>query len=328
MVPGHVEGRYSAAELQIDLGRLCASTGAEFVKATVTGIDPGERLVRLLGRAPRPYDFCSLNLGGSPALGAVPGAAKFAVPVKPVPMLLAGIGALARDAERLPQGEGVRLVVVGGGAGGVELVLALERRLGRRLRVTIISKDGELLAGHAPLARRKLTATCQSRGIVVKLGRRVVEVFAGAVKTHDGASVPFDYLLWATPVVPEPWLAESGLMTTAAGYVRVTPALQSVSHPNIFAAGDLAMIDGAPRPRSGVFAVRAAAPLARNLANALAGLPLEPYVPQQDFLSLIGTADGRALASRGGFVLYGRTMAWLKDRIDRRFMAQFPTGEP
>jgi selenide,water dikinase len=63
--------------------------------------------------------------------------------------------------------------------------------------------------------------------------------------------------------------------------------------------------------------------LARNLARALKGEPLEEYEPQRDWLSLMNTGDGRALLHYRGLTHHGRTAWWLKDRIDRRFVARF-----
>jgi selenide,water dikinase len=118
-------------------------------------------------------------------------------------------------------------------------------------------------------------------------------------------------------------LRDTGLALTEDGFLRVEPTLQAVGRPWIFAAGDVATLELRPAPKSGVFAVRMAAPLAANLRVALGGGALRAYGPQKQFLSLIGTADGRAVASRGPWALHGRLMWIWKDAIDRRFMRRF-----
>ena len=157
----------------------------------------------------------------------------------------------------------------------------------------------------------------------------------GQLVCESGRTVEADHLLWVTSASPAEWIGGSGLKTDAAGFLLVSPTLQSVSHPFVFGAGDAATIEGKPRPKSGVFAVRMAKPLFDNLRHFFNGKPLRPYRPQKEFLSLIGTANGanganvangetgEAVASRK-FLAWRSPLMWqLKDWIDRRFMRRF-----
>ena len=99
--------------------------------------------------------------------------------------------------------------------------------------------------------------------------------------------------------------------------------LRSVSHREVFAAGDCAAVEGDPRPKAGVWAVRAGAPLAENLRRAAAGRALKAWKPQRDALAILGLGHGRAVAWRNGIAVQGRKVWWLKDRIDRRWMRMY-----
>ncbi len=321
MLPGHVAGFYSWEEMHIDLRRLCAFAGATFVLGRVEGLDVAERTVRVAGRPPMRANVLSLNVGSLPSLRSVPGAEAWAIPAKPVPRLLDGwerVKAAASERSERP----LRLVLVGGGAGGVELALAMQRVLGHQASITLLHQGERLLPGHNERVRRILTRLLPERGVTVRTGTEVAEVTAEGVRTAAGDFVESDFVFWVTHASVPPWVAESGLSVTAEGFIRVSPTLQAVDHPWIFAVGDVATIEGAARPKSGVFAVRMARPLVTNLRAWLAGRPLASYRPQSQFLSLIGTADGQAVASRRW--LAGRSaFFWkLKDRIDRRFMAK------
>ena len=160
---------------------------------------------------------------------------------------------------------------------------------------------------------------------------RVSAVSAGQLTVENGGSTAFYALLWCTGAAAGPWVGASGLRTVQGGFLAVHDTLQSVDDPVVFAAGDIATQLQHPRPKAGVYAVRQAPVLAANLRNLLLQRPLRAHRPQQRFLSLLSLGERRAVAERGPFVASG-AWAWRwKDRIDRRFMAQFaalPEGMP
>lgn len=136
----------------------------------------------------------------------------------------------------------------------------------------------------------------------------------------------FDECIWCTQGAPQPWLRDSKLSLDGAGFIRVRQTLQSVSHPDVFASGDVCSVDGFPRPKAGVFAVVAGVPLATNLRNILEGKELVEHTPQAEFLGILGTGDGGAVASRGLLALEGEWVWSLKDWIDRKWMYDYTTA--
>ena len=327
MLPGRVAGIYEDDEMHIDLPRLCRFAGADFISAHVSGYDTETGILQQEdGEALdlRP-DFISFNVGSAPKLDAVDGAQQWAIPSKPVPTLLEGWARVREAAERIPpDGDPLRIIVVGGGAGGVELTLAMQSQLPESTRFDLVHGGDHLLPGHNNRVRRRFTNLLAARGVTTRLGKRVVEVMDKQTRLDDGSSLKSDFVFWVTQPAPPKWLQNTGLELNEKGFLRVGPTLECLGRRGVFAAGDVASIEGTPLPKSGVYAVRMAAPLEANLRAAWAGDPLGAYEPQRHILSLIGTADRRAVVSRPWLpTLHSRIAWWWKDRIDQRFMRQF-----
>ena len=320
MLPGHIAGVYSWEEMHINLRRLCAFAGVVFVHGSVAGMDAEACTVSLQGRPPMAYDVLSINTGGVPRLDAIPGAAEHVIPVKPVPELLEGWARIQEAAQHRKVG----VVVIGGGAGGVELALCMQRQLGERAGITVVHRGESLMEAHPAKVRSIMSRVLQAKGIRVITAVSVTSVRADGVSLSGAgpAELDADFVIQATPASPPFWLAHGGLAVDAEGSIRISGCLQSTSHPNVFAAGDVSSFPGR-LPRSGVYAVRMARPLEDNLRRFFAGTALRPYRPQRAFLSLIGTADGQAVASRRPWASRGAWLWRLKDRIDRRFMRRF-----
>lgn len=324
MLPGLIAGRYSFDEAHIDLEPLTRFAGARFFRDEVVGLDLNRRRIELADRPPVAFDLLSINSGSTPSTRALTSDSAAVVPVKPIDRFLERWDAVLTRSRR--RGRPTRFVVVGGGVGGVELALAAEARLRSEhieAAIRILTADADLLSTHNARVRAMLGRILAERGIAVDVGEKVVEVEPGRLCTATGCSFDFDEVLWVTQASAPAWIAASGLATDDGGFLLVDAFLRSTSHANVFAAGDVAAMRASPRPKAGVFAVRQGPRLARNLRRALLGRPLKAYSPQRRFLSLIGTADGAAVASRGALAFRGRWVWAWKDRIDRRFMRRY-----
>jgi selenide,water dikinase len=331
MLPGYVAGHYDYDMVHIDLDRLATFANARFLRDEVTGIDRATQRVQCRTRPPIDYDVLSINIGSTPNTRITPGAAVFAVPVKPINQFNQRWLQLLQRLEQADRP--LHVAVVGGGAGGVELILAIHHRLHREqasrqrdtrdLRFSLFTAGTTLLPTHNARVQGFFARTLAERGIDCHLNSRVEAVREGALELANGKSVAVDEVLWVTQASGATWLRETGLALDDQGFLRVNHLLQSITDPAIFAAGDIASIEGSPREKAGVFAVRMGKPLARNLELWLRGQPLRPYRPQKHWLALISTGDRHAVASRGEWFSHGHwTWRW-KDWIDRRFMARF-----
>jgi selenide,water dikinase len=323
MLPGYVAGHYAFEECHIDLQRLARFAGARLIRDEAVGLDRGQRHVLCKDHPPIRYDSVSLDIGSTPRLDDIPGAVQHTVPVKPIAQFAERWEALLERARKAGR---IRLAIVGGGAGGVELAMSAQHRLAGLLdtppEVALVTKAG-LLPSHNEAVRRRVETIFRARNIRAATDNPVARVEAGRLITENGDQIEFDEALWVTEAAGAPWLAETGLPLDQRGFVLVEESLRSPADPGVFAAGDIATMPAHPREKSGVYAVRAGPPLARNLRRALGGRRLRRAVPQKQALALIGTGDKRAIASRGPLAAYGAPLWWLKEWIDRRWMRKY-----
>jgi selenide,water dikinase len=320
MVPGLVAGHYALDDCRIDLAATCDAAGVTFVEATIVAIDLESR-VAVLGDGRRlGFSTLSLAIGSTPALDGIEGASTHAVAVRPWTRFLDRWQGWLTDVRGGASTAG--LAVVGGGAGGAEFAMAAAHQLrvsGRPdVAVTIIT-DG-LVPSHGPAVRRRVSAGLARAGVRLLDGRRVQRVAPDHVVCDTGEVVPADLTVCATGAVGPAWLRETGLSTDDAGFVLVDACLRSVSHPFVFAGGDVATLVSDPVPKAGVFAVRQGPVLARNLSGVGADVPLARYRPQRWWLSLISLGARRAVASYGALAWEGAWVWRWKDAIDRRFV--------
>jgi selenide, water dikinase len=330
MLPGVIAGLYARDEAHIDLARLAAATGARLIHATASGLDRVTKRVLLAGRPPIAYDVASIDVGITPALASITGADAHAIAVKPIGSFLGKLSALMERC-RAPDGPR-RIAVIGGGAGGVELILSIRSRLradaqahgwtAADLSFALVT-DGEILNAHHPRVRRAFRRILTERKIELHEHRRAREVTRSAIGFDRGPSLAADAVLVATDAAAPAWFASTGLALDAGGFLAVGPTLQAINDPDVFAVGDCAALVETPRAKAGVFAVRSGPPLAENLRRRASGAALRAWHPQRQHLALISAGERYAVASRGGFMVEGAWVWAVKDLIDRRWMRMY-----
>jgi selenide,water dikinase len=331
MLPGHLADLYRRDETLIDLAALAQATGTTLILARATGLDAARRQVFCEGRPPVDYRLVSIDVGITPDLSGIAGADRHGLAVKPIGSFLARCDAVLGgdlDEERLRD-----VAVVGNGAAGVELAFALAARLRESgqdspaARITLIG-SGPVVATLNAGVRRHVHRALDRHGIVRRDGVGVVAVEAGAVVTSTGERIAADTVLLSTRARPPHWLGDTGLELTQDGSVATEPTLLAIGRDDVFAVGDCASILEHPREKAGVFAVRQGPVLARNIRRRWRGEKLELHRPQTAYLVILMTGDGRAIAGRGAWLAAeGRFVWWLKDWIDRRFMARFQAAK-
>ena len=301
MLPGVIAGHYSFEEALIDIEALCGNAYVEFVAGKVDALDLAARQASLDDGSRLDYDAISLN-PGSLVERSLPGAER-TLPVKPLDDFLAAI-----DGKRL-----ARIAIVGAGAAGAELAMALAHR---NAAVTLYS-DRPTLPG---VAGELIALALRRARVDFRPGMAVSAVEEGPTIVAGASRQEFDLVILATGSAAPAWIAASGLTVDGLGFAMVHDTLQSVSHPEVFISGDCATVRDAPHPRSGVYAVRHGESQLANFRNLVSSKSLEPYVPQARALVLLSCGSRYAIAQRGGWTAEGAWVWRWKDWIDRRWL--------
>ena len=343
-------GVYTREECHIDLGKLASFAKARLIIAEACGMNLEKKFIETKdGRPPIHYDVCSIDIGIKPSPIPIINRGNIThqsgensgnsvenfTPVKPISTFSGKWDTILSRIPSLSQGDKVRIAIIGGGGGGVELAFAIHQRLhsemtsisrnlNDQLEVSIYAKHKTLMPSHNKEMQAIIHRLMREKGINVVCNAEIDHVSKtqsmSFLVTKDGYEYPFDEAVCCTSAQAQEWLHESGLDTTKEGFVCVKSTMESTNTPGVFASGDVCHVVDNPRPKAGVFAVRAGPPLLRNLKNKLLGDLLEPWVPQRQFLGIIGTGNGHAVSSKGPLAVEGAHQWKLKDTIDREWM--------
>jgi pyridine nucleotide-disulfide oxidoreductase family protein len=320
MLPGWIAGHYQIDDCVIPLAPLARAANVQMIEASAVGLDTASNLVHTDVAGDIAYDVLSIDIGSVPNIASMRGDVETAITIRPIERFITKIEHIVTDvAQRHAQREQTSIVVIGGGAGGIEVTLALKNRFKEAALIHLISGANTL----PPQVNDKLMRALANAGVTVHANRIARTIANHEVQLDNGDIISARHVITALGAMPAAWLAKTGLHTDAAGYMTINRFLQSTSHANIFAAGDCASIQNQPRPKSGVYAVRAGPPLIANLRAFLAGTPLQTYTPQRRALYLIATGRKHAIGLWGSVSWSGVWVWRWKDRIDRAFIARY-----
>lgn len=324
MIPGWIAGHYTLDQCAAPLAALVEKAGIHWIQDTICGLEAANAAVDGQNAGKIGYDVISIDTGAKVESSTLSHSGAPLLPIRPLEQFAVGWQSI--KAALIASGA-ARLAIIGGGAAGIELALAVDYALRLQLpddKVSVILvSSGALLGGHAPSVVKQVEKLLKTRRITLHSGR---------ARGHDeglildsGELIACDCIITATGVAPPAWLATSGLALCESGFIAVGDGQQSTSHPNVFAAGDVSSRIDFPHAKSGVYAVRAGPVLTINLQRALNGQEPTSYQPQKRSLYLLATGPREAILSWGSFTAAGAWAWTLKDWIDRRFMRQYQT---
>lgn len=323
MLPGWMAGHYSQAECQIDLRPLTQAAGVRLILDQVVVMDAARRCVGLTNGQPVEYDLLYLDVNSETDTSWLETLGNKLLPIKPLDNFYATWPQVLAQAKTKKD---YRLVVVGAGTAGVEIALAAQHAFTRAAiegRVELVASDAGLLPGHAKAVQARVQRLARRAGLGLHFLRGVGT--EDGVLLADGSFLKADHVIAATGARPPVWLALSRLALNEKGYILVDSQYRSVSHPNVFAAGEVcARPDTAPS-RAGGHAAPGGAAAGDNLLAQLHGRSLARYQPKQHSLYLLSCGTRYAVASWGQWSAEGQWVWHWKDWIDRRFIRRFST---
>lgn len=325
MLPGWMAGHYSLADISIDAKSLCKRAGVRFIQQSLARIDADSSLLSTTDNNDFDYDLLSINTGADTDIRWLnrdqeqADISKKVIPIRPIYPFVERWQQIIADAKGCDQ---YHLAIVGAGAAAVELVLAAQYRLQQ-----INSNNNHqayLVCGHHLLPsfnqhfRQKVIGQLERHNIKV-IYTRAQGYSEGQLYT-DTDALPMNAVIAATGVTGSAWTDYTDLQTVDDGFVAVNETQQSVSHPNVFAVGDVATRVDQDMAHSGVHAVFGGAVEADNLLAYLKEAPLKTYRPKKRILYLLSCGDKYAIGSWGQYSLQGRWVWTLKRYIDKRFV--------
>ncbi len=325
MLPGWIAGHYQLPECQIDLRQLCERGKIDFLLDKAVDIDAQRRCVMLASGLTLTYDLLSIDVGSESDIADLALAGNKLIPIRPIDDFVLR---WAQMIEMLKQGQALSIAVVGGGAAGIELALGMQyakNQQNLQLQIHLVCSSKGVLPGFADNVRGRIQAILDCSGMQLHQSR-ATGTTAG-LQLENGKHISLDWIIAAPSVCAPAWLKSSSLALNEKGFIAVSEAQQSLSHRNVFAAGDICSTP-IEHAKSGVHAVRAGPILAKNLLNVMqseVAPAIAPaiYQPKKTTLYLIATGSQYAVASWGKLSAQGYWVWRWKRWIDRRFVAKY-----
>jgi len=322
MLPGLIAGHYSFAETHIDLVKLSLWANIRFIQDSVTAIDAETNTLELENRPAIEFDVVSIDIGSTPNQ-QIEGSAEFTTPVKPISGFYQRWNHILKQVQ---QNKIKSLSVVGGGAGSVEVIMAMAFRLkeySSSLQYHLVTSSDDILPTYNHSVIKRVKQQFQKYQIDIHTSSRVEKLGQGVIYCKNSDPIFTDEVIWCIQAAGSSWLKQSQLECDDAGFMKVRQTLQSLNYDPIFAAGDIANMVADPRPKAGVYAVRQAEVLFDNLRALLLNQTLVDYRPQDGFLSLLALGDKQAAGSKSIVSFSGDWVWHWKNSIDVKFMDKF-----
>jgi len=303
--------------------------GVEFRLAQIARGDASSRVLVTEDGEEIAYEYLIVATGGAAADFGVPGVRDHARSLYDVEdarelrnHILEQLERAAVEPDTPERRARLTVVIVGAGPTGVETAGALaefRRHVvpndyrgipPEQLRIVLLEGRDAVLGPFAPPLRARARRDLEAFGVEVRLGASVASVTPAGVELRGGERIDGRTVIWAAGIRAADVAHRIGLPTGRAGRIQVEPSLEVVGHRGVFAAGDVAIVEGAESlPQVAQVAMQAGAHAAENLLRALRGAPLEPFV-YRDKGTMATIGRSRAIAEIGRIHLTGAIAWW------------------
>lgn len=266
-----------------------------FLKGIVETIDHGSRTLGLHGGVTVAYDYLILANGVTTNFFGTPGAEEYALPLYSRSQALAVRDKLFANLEEYSingQQEDLRIVVVGGGATGVETSGAFAEFRNNdmpttypeldpdRIHVTLVEAGPVVLTPFKSRLQKYARASLEDRKVDLRFNTMVKEVRSdGVVVEHDGVQefLPAGLVVWATGVTAHETVADWGVPQGPGGRIQIDGHLRVRGLTNTFAVGDIAVDPDDPLPQLAQPALQGGKYVGKLIAASLRGQGLDAF---------------------------------------------------
>ena len=321
MLPGIISGHYTFDEAHIDLIKLTSFANSRFIKSKVIGIEPEKNKILLEGRPPLFYDLLSINAGSGSNYENINDIRNTAITVKPINQFLSKWEHIKRKINNSKNER--KIALIGGGAGGVEIISAMRHSLSRNNQLTLFTKENRILKDFPKRTIHKFELHFKKNNIKILTNTEIKKINGDCIVDSENKERIFDDIFLVARTSGPEWLKKTNLDLDDEGFLAVNDQLRSISKNNIFGSGDIVNIDKYNLKKSGVYAVRQGDVLSKNLRNTLLKKDLKKFKPQRSFLSIISMGEKKAIASKYSFSIQGKWVWNWKNHIDQKFIAKF-----
>ena len=331
MLPGVLAGDYTPEQMQIDLVKLLSAAKVQWIQDELDSVNRASGVLGFKSGRQVRYDLLSVGVGSRPHLVEQKSSESIpVVSIKPMQSFLERIEAGLRQAQSRRNGRSqIRIDVVGGGLGSVEVVVCLRSFLQRfgweatDYRLRLISGSEAPPVGCLPKTRARIVRVFKELDIDLLPAAKLVAIDGDQLILDNGQRETSDLVIYLAAGHAAPVTALFDVPKDDRGCLLTNRRLECVQDPRIWAGGDCGSIQGLHVPKAGVYAVRQGPVMWANLERWAAGQPLQDYKPQHDFLKLINLGGRQAIGEWRGFSFQGHWVWKLKDYIDTNFMKMY-----
>ncbi|RAV19343.1 NAD(P)/FAD-dependent oxidoreductase [Paenibacillus contaminans] len=330
-------GGLNEKNVGLPLDKLLRGKNIDLKIDTVESIQLGQKTVQLNSGLMLSYDSLIVALGSETAFFGIPGLEENSFTLKSIEdanNIRAHVEARIEAYSKSQNKADATFVIGGGGLSGIELIgemvdtlpsVCLSKGVDfNDITLYCVEAGPNILTGFAPDLIERAKTSLEKRGVKVLTGVAVTEVQGTNVMLKDGTTIETNTLVWTGGVTGNTVVANCGIEVNR-GRATVTPTLQSTSHPEVFLAGDSAVVmspEGRPYPPSAQIAWQMGETVGYNLFAAEKGLPMKEFKPVfSGTLASLGRKDAIGTIGGSQLKLKGTPASLMKEASNVRYLS-------